>query len=86
VSQATRRAKSLSSGVCSKVQTVCRPFSWLFGIVLFFFGLFLVVALVITALDKLLQVRARACACVRACVCVCVCVCARVCVCVCVSV
>lgn len=56
INKASKRAKETENGVCGKIQSLLRPFEFLFGIVFFLLSLFLAVSLLMTTTDKLMQV------------------------------
>lgn len=57
LAKATERLDDMQFGCCSKIATILRPFEFIFGIVFFLLGMFIVVSLFMTTLDKLLQIE-----------------------------
>lgn len=59
IQKATDRLDEHENGIFSKVALVCRPFEFIFGIIFFLLGIFLVIALLLTSMDKLLQINSQ---------------------------
>jgi len=56
INRAVERVDASANGVCGKIGTVMRPFEFIFGIVFFLLSLFLVISLLMTSSDKLMQI------------------------------
>jgi LMBR1 domain-containing protein 1 len=54
--KAEARVADLTGGFCGKAASVCRPFTFLFGILFFLLSIFLAICLTMTSADKLMQI------------------------------
>eukprot|EP00041_Stephanoeca_diplocostata_P007026 m.97109 g.97109 ORF g.97109 m.97109 type:complete len:699 (+) comp16687_c0_seq1:153-2249(+) len=57
VSRAVARADEVEGGACGRLGTCCAPFQFVFGVVFFLFSIFLMVSLLMTVADKLLEIE-----------------------------
>jgi len=56
INRAVDRADATENGVCGKIGTVLRPFEFVLGLVFVVLSLFLVISLLMTSSDKLMQI------------------------------
>jgi len=54
--KAEERVADLTGGCCGKVGTVCRPFTFIFGVIFFMLSIFIAVCLTMSSSDKLMQI------------------------------
>lgn len=54
--KAEERVADLTDGCCGKLGSICRPFTFIFGVIFFLLSIFIAICLTMTSADKLMQI------------------------------